>query len=202
MAGIEERAARRRERRVKRPDDGLAHGRAAQPPARSSTGRHAAVRRTVLRCAAALLLAACDREKSGSSQGGEDAEHIATLADGASFERLADVERVGARIDAKNDSTALEKGGFEEVADSGGAGEPADSAGVAEVADGGSSLKSPSSSRPLGRYPALGQSNIACRDLGYAVRVEGADPYNLDSDDDGIGCELHRRKPIPDSARI
>ncbi|HYW08483.1 MAG TPA: hypothetical protein VE913_16100 [Longimicrobium sp.] len=186
---------------MNRPDDGRAHERVAQPPARSSIGRHAAVRRTVLRCAAALLLAACDRDKSGSFEG-EDTARIATLADAGSFERLADVERVGARIDAKNDSTALEKGGFGEVADSGGAGEPADSAGVAEVADGGSSLKSPSSSRPLGRYPALGQSNIACRDVGYAVRVEGADPYNLDSDDDGIGCEFYRREPIPDSARI
>jgi hypothetical protein len=54
----------------------------------------------------------------------------------------------------------------------------------------------------MGRYPRRGRSDVDCRDLRYAVRVDGTDPYTLDIDRDGVGCESHLGKPIPDSARL
>ena len=54
----------------------------------------------------------------------------------------------------------------------------------------------------LGRYPAFGGSDVDCRDLGYAVWVDGPDPYRLDADHDHVGCEQYLGRPIPDSARL
>jgi hypothetical protein len=34
------------------------------------------------------------------------------------------------------------------------------------------------------------------------VRVDGTDPYTLDIDRDGVGCESYVGEPIPDSARL
>jgi hypothetical protein len=54
----------------------------------------------------------------------------------------------------------------------------------------------------LGRYPPGGRGDIDCPDLRYAVWVDGPDPYTLDADNDGIGCERYLGRPIPDSARL
>jgi len=57
-------------------------------------------------------------------------------------------------------------------------------------------------SQAVGRYPALGGSDVDCRDLGYAVWVDGPDPHALDADDDRVGCERYLGRPVPDSARL
>jgi hypothetical protein len=33
--------------------------------------------------------------------------------------------------------------------------------------------------------------DLDCPDIGFRVSVHGADPYNLDADNDGIGCERY-----------
>jgi hypothetical protein len=32
-------------------------------------------------------------------------------------------------------------------------------------------------------------SDLDCADIGFPVRVIGSDPYRLDGDGDGVGCE-------------
>lgn len=41
-------------------------------------------------------------------------------------------------------------------------------------------------------YPALGTGDLDCDRIGHQVRVDGADPYRLDADGDGTGCEAER----------
>lgn len=41
-------------------------------------------------------------------------------------------------------------------------------------------------------YPAAGQGDLDCADVGHRVRVDGPDPYGLDADGDGTGCDAER----------
>lgn len=41
----------------------------------------------------------------------------------------------------------------------------------------------------LADYPAWNGYDLDCPDVGHPVRVPGADPHRLDSDNDGVGCE-------------
>jgi hypothetical protein len=34
-------------------------------------------------------------------------------------------------------------------------------------------------------------SDLDCADVGHPVKVVGSDPYNLDGDGDGYGCESY-----------
>jgi hypothetical protein len=36
-----------------------------------------------------------------------------------------------------------------------------------------------------------GHSDLDCPDIGFRVQVIGADPYLLDADNNGIGCESY-----------
>jgi len=38
-------------------------------------------------------------------------------------------------------------------------------------------------------YPGPAGYDLNCSDIGHQVRVDGADPYGLDGDNDGTGCE-------------
>lgn len=73
---------------------------------------------------------------------------------------------------------------------------------VGDREDGGGPARDAPPSLSLGRYPALGGSDVDCRDLGYAVWVDGPDPYSLDADNDRVGCERYLSRPLPDSARL
>ena len=61
---------------------------------------------------------------------------------------------------------------------------------------------SPTGGMALGKYPRRSGPDLDCKDLGYAVRVDGPDPHFLDADHDGIGCERYLGRPVPDSARL
>ncbi len=39
-------------------------------------------------------------------------------------------------------------------------------------------------------------ADLDCGEIGYQVQVTGADPYRLDADNDGIGCESYPSAPI------
>ena len=40
-----------------------------------------------------------------------------------------------------------------------------------------------------GDYPPSGKRDVNCSTVGHRVGIDGADPYSLDSDADGIGCD-------------
>jgi hypothetical protein len=58
------------------------------------------------------------------------------------------------------------------------------------VVGGGYDSGSKSGSGSSDDYPAYDGSDLDCPDIGHPVRVDGADPHGLDSDGDGIGCEI------------
>jgi hypothetical protein len=183
------------------PDD----AQSAPTAARTAGPRRGAARGTLLLFATALLLASCRREDTSSFEDGNP-NRITPLADGGSLEGLAEVERVGAMIDKQVAAEGLEGDSVQAGADS--IETDADSTDQADdlhaekgtKVEGTSRILSPS--RRLGRYPSRAHTDIDCSDLGYAVRVDGADPYSLDHDGDGIGCEPYLGRAIPDSARL
>lgn len=44
----------------------------------------------------------------------------------------------------------------------------------------------------------IGNMVLSCSDIGFVVTVKGDDPFNLDPDNDGIGCDSYARKPLPE----
>ena len=40
-----------------------------------------------------------------------------------------------------------------------------------------------------GDYPPLGRRDVNCSTVGHRVGIDEADPYGLDADADGIGCD-------------